>query len=86
MISIQEILSRIKRDREFGRGNFEIGYYDRVRKEILRVPMSEVILPADDRACAGIMGEDGIIRTLQRHRIRQVFKDNKLIRGRPGFP
>ena len=30
MIPIQELLSRIRWDESFGKGDFEIGYYDRV--------------------------------------------------------
>ncbi len=37
MIPIQQLLSRIQWDQEFGRGEFVLGYYDRVLEEIVGV-------------------------------------------------
>lgn len=45
MIPIQELLNRIRWDESFGKGDFEIGYYDRVDGTINRVPLSGVHTP-----------------------------------------
>ena len=37
MIPIQDLLHRIQWDPEFAKGEFEVGYYDRVENRIVRV-------------------------------------------------
>jgi uncharacterized protein (UPF0248 family) len=83
MIPIHELLSRIRWDREFGRSAFEIGYYDRIRAEIVRVPFTALIFPPDSRHLLLIMTADGIIHSLPLHRIREVYRDNELLWRRP---
>ena len=83
MIPIQQVLSRIRWDRQFGQGAFEIGYYDRVREEIIRVPFAEIIFPEERRDSIRIMDRDGIVQTIPLHRIREVYKNNELIWNRP---
>ena len=79
MIPIRRLLSRIRWDREFGRGHFEIGWYDRVLDAIVRVPFSEVIFPPDARGAIEVMGPDGVIRSVPLHRIREVYRNSELI-------
>lgn len=47
MVPLHEILARIRWDAEFGRGEFALGYWDRVLGRLVVVPLSEVI--ADPR-------------------------------------
>ena len=42
MITIQELLNRINWDKEFAKGEFVIGYYDRVEKRVLKVPLRDI--------------------------------------------
>jgi len=49
MIPIQDLLHRIRWDPEFGRGEFVIGYYDRIEHEIIHVPFREIKFPQDYR-------------------------------------
>lgn len=79
MISIYTLLSRIRWDREFGRGEFTIGYYDRVLDEIIRVPFSEIIFTSGNKKSIQLMDFDGIIQSIPLHRIKEVYKDNELI-------
>ena len=79
MIPIHELLSRIRWDKEFGSGDFEIGYYDRVLAEIIRVPFAELIFPPDNRNSLLIMDYDGVVNSVPLHRIKEVYKDNELI-------
>ena len=37
MIPIHHLLSRIRWDPDFGRGEFVLGYYDRILEEVVRV-------------------------------------------------
>ena len=86
MIPIHELLSRIRWDKEFGRGDFVIGYYDRVLEEIIQVPFAELIFPPDSRNSIRIMDYDGVVHSVPLHRIKEVYKDNELIWHREHLP
>ena len=95
MQPIQELLHRIKWDAEFGKGEFALGYYDRVAREEKIVPFASVHLDpqrpstfsfrdvSDDNA-----GDDAdrTVRHIPLHRVRTVYKDGIAIWQRPGHP
>lgn len=79
MVPIHELLNRIRWDAEFGRGEFVIGYYDRVADSIIRVPLCQVFFdPADHFVCQ-ITDAEGESHMVPFHRIREVCKDGTLI-------
>jgi uncharacterized protein (UPF0248 family) len=82
MIPVHELLNRIRWDPEFGRGEFEIGYYDRVRGDVVRVPLREVCFPPGEHFSFVFIDTDGVAHDVPLHRIRQVFKDGHLIWSR----
>jgi hypothetical protein len=47
MIPIHEVLNRVRWDREFAQGNFELGYYDRAEDRIILVPLKDVTFPTE---------------------------------------
>jgi len=59
MIFLQDLLHRIRWDPEFGRGEFIIGYYDRVEHEIIRVPFREIALPKDGPGVFELIDHEG---------------------------
>ena len=79
MVPIHELLSRIRWDPDFGRGEFAIGYYDRVADSIIRVPLQQVFFDREDRFACQIVDDEGEAHMVPFHRIRQVFKDGTLI-------
>lgn len=79
MIPIHELLSRIRWDPEFGKGRFEIGYYDRVEGRIILVPMQELHFQADEHLSFQLVDEDGVTHTIPLHRIKQVYRNGELI-------
>jgi uncharacterized protein (UPF0248 family) len=79
MIPIHKLLSRIRWDKEFGCGNFAIGYYDRLLGQIIRVPFSEIIFTPDNHNSIQIMDHEGVIHSVPLHRIKEVYKDNESI-------
>jgi uncharacterized protein (UPF0248 family) len=83
MIPIHELLNRIRWDSEFGRGEFEIGYYDRVRNDVIRVPLREIRFAPGEHFSFELIDFDGVAHDVPLHRIRQVFKDGRLIWSRP---
>ncbi|HEX8874719.1 MAG TPA: DUF504 domain-containing protein [Nitrosospira sp.] len=79
MIPIQDLLNRIRWDESFGKGDFEIGYYDRVDGGINRVPLSDVHITPGDHFFFRAAGLDGAIHEIPFHRVREVYKNGELI-------
>ena len=86
MIPIRELLSRIRWDPEFGRGSFTIGYYDRIRKGVVKVPLTRIGFDPDARTWIEAVEEDGSAHAVPYHRIREVYRDGELIWKRPARP
>lgn len=85
MILIQDLLNRIRWDKDFGRGNFEIGYYDRVEDRIITVPFQQIQFKAGDHFSFFLIGPDGEAYSIPFHRVREVYKDGRLIWERQAF-
>jgi uncharacterized protein (UPF0248 family) len=80
VIPIHQLLSRIRWDREFARGEFSIGYYDRVSDAIITVPLAAVqFLEGDHYFAFRVFNADGEGHSVPFHRIREVHRDGKLI-------
>jgi uncharacterized protein (UPF0248 family) len=89
MIPIHQLLNRIHWDREFGAAAFEIGYYDRLRAGIVRVPLAAeeaIVVRSGGQVLLPLPGEDGLLHSVPLHRIREVFRNGLLIWQRPGLP
>jgi uncharacterized protein (UPF0248 family) len=83
MTPIHELLHRIRWDKEFGQGRFEIGYFDRHEGTIHRVALQEVVFPEDDRHTFQVVDETGQSHRIPFHRVREVVKDGQIIWQRP---
>ena len=83
MTPIHELLARIRHDREFGTGQFEIGYLDRIEGTIHRVALKEIVFPADERRVFEVLDESGQHRRIPFHRVREVHRDGQIIWQRP---
>lgn len=79
MILLQELLNRIRWDGDFGRGRFDLGYYDRVEDRIITVPFQQLILTAGDHFAFQLITPAGELIAIPFHRVRQVRKDGVLI-------
>ena len=79
MIPIHELLNRIRWDPEYGRGHFEIGYYDRHEAVVQRVALRAVSFPESDRHTFEVVDEAGQTRRIPFHRVREVIKDGRVI-------
>jgi uncharacterized protein (UPF0248 family) len=80
MKPIQELLSRIRWDKDFAKGRFEIGYYDRIKDEIIRISLQTVHFTTGDHYFAfQVVEEGGEVHSIPFHRIREVRKDGELI-------
>ena len=83
MIPIHELLNRIRWDEKFGQGEFVIGYYDRIEDTVIHVPLREIHMPPDDHFAFELTDEEGVLHSIPLHRVRDVYKDGRLIWERP---
>lgn len=83
MIPIQHLLNRIRWDREYGAGSFEIGYLDHVGQRIVRVSMRNITIERGDSFSFQLEDETGEVVTIPYHRIRQVYRNGAIIWERP---
>lgn len=83
MMPIHELLSRIRWDPEFARGEFTLGYRDRAVEELVRVRLRDLEFPPDEPHVFRCVDGDGRVHHIPFHRIREVCKDGQCIWHRP---
>ena len=86
MIPIQELLSRIRWDPEFGRGKFIIGYCDRIEEHIIKVPLARIAFATDSHSSFDAIAAVGSAHSIPYHRVRELYRDGALIWQRPEQP
>jgi uncharacterized protein (UPF0248 family) len=86
MRPLQELLHRIKWDVEFGKGEFALGYDDRVVHEEKIVPLVSISLDPQRPFTFSFHDESGIVHYIPLHRVRTVYKDGVIVWERPGRP
>lgn len=86
MITIESLLRRIRWDPEFGRGRFTIGYYDRLQRRIITVPLEQIDTGPGNHFSFTATEPDGSTHDVPFHRVRQVHRDGVCIwqRSLPG--
>jgi uncharacterized protein (UPF0248 family) len=82
MIPIRELLARIRWDPEFGRARFEIAYVDHKRKALVRLPFERIRMPEEHRFTFEALEDDGSVRSVPYHRVREVWRDGELVWSR----
>jgi uncharacterized protein (UPF0248 family) len=75
MPPIHQLLSRIRWDKEFGTGFFEIGYLDHVEEKVIRVPFRKLLFQEGDRFSFQLEDESGEMLIIPFHRVREVYRD-----------
>jgi uncharacterized protein (UPF0248 family) len=83
MIPIQDILHRIQWDPMF-KGDFVIGYHDRVAHCIVRVPFQRLHIEKGQHFSFEAVEDNGTVHTVPFHRVREVWRDGELIWRRDG--
>lgn len=79
MLPIQDLLHRIRWDPEFGSGRFEIAYLDKLEGALVRVPFSTLRFEPGERFGFEVVDVHGELRLIPFHRVREVYRDGKLI-------
>jgi uncharacterized protein (UPF0248 family) len=88
MTPIQDLLHRIRWDREFGDAQFVIGYRDRFEEGLIEVPFREIRFPSGEHFAFEALGEDGAVHAVPLHRVRKVWRNGVLVwdRDAPAEP
>lgn len=84
MMPIHELMNRIRWDAEFARASFTVGYYDRVKREVVRVPFARLAFDPDDHSAFVALDDEGEAHRVPYHRVREVTRDGELIWQRAG--
>jgi len=79
VIPIHELLHRIRWDQEFGAAEFVIGYYDRLDDRVIKIPLRELYFDSEDHFDFELIDVEGAHHTIPLHRIREVYRNGKLI-------
>jgi uncharacterized protein (UPF0248 family) len=79
MMPIQDLLKRIRWDRQFGRAAFVIGYYDRISGRIVRVPFERIRMENGKHFGFDAIESDGSVHSVPFHRVRDVWRDGERI-------
>lgn len=82
MIPLQDLLNRIRWDKEFARGDYNLGYYDRIEDRVVIVPLGQVFFSKGDHFSFGLVNERGELISIPFHRVRQIYKNGQLIWSR----
>ena len=73
------LFNRIRWNPEFGCGDFAIGYFDRVERRIIVVPLRELSINSEDHFAFDVLDDNGELHHVPFHRVRQVFRNGELI-------
>jgi uncharacterized protein (UPF0248 family) len=82
MLPIHQLLHRIQHDAVFAQGEFEVGFFDRVEKRIIRMPLREFRFSEDSPNSFQFLNAEGRSHRVPFHRIREVYKDGQRIWAR----
>ncbi len=79
MVTIRELLNRIRWDREFGQADFALGYYDRLERRVIVVPLAELSFDPDDHFSFLLTDAAGQLHTVPLHRVCAVYRNGECI-------
>ncbi len=79
MTPIRSLLARIRWDPQFGAGAFTLGYYDRIARSIVTVPLANVHVEPGNRFSFTAIEPDGSVHEVPFHRVREVRRDGQLL-------
>lgn len=83
MIPIRELFNRIRWDEQFAKGEFRIGYYDRIGDRIIHVDFRELVFEPDEHLTFTLVDTMGTIHRVPLHRVKEVYHNGELIWRRP---
>ena len=83
--TVRDILGRVAHDVAFARGaTFEAGYFDRVARRVVFVPLAPESLPTPLCGTLQLLAPDGTLATIPLHRLRVIRRNGQMVWSRPG--
>ncbi len=79
MKPVQEIMNRIRWDRNWAEDEFTIGYLDRVEHRIVIVAFKEISFPEDDHFSFDVIDQEGERHSVPYHRVKTIYRNGQLI-------
>jgi uncharacterized protein (UPF0248 family) len=79
MQPIHALLARIRWDAEFAKARFVIGYWDRVQGKVLRADLHEIAWDTENPSFFDLVDDEGCVHAIPFHRVREVWRDGRLI-------
>jgi uncharacterized protein (UPF0248 family) len=79
MQPIHELLNRILWDPEFGDADFELGFYDRIEDEVVRLPLRRIVRVRGESGAFHYIDDEGEAHSVPLHRIKDVYRNGELI-------
>ena len=83
MTPLQDLLTRIRWDPQFGRGVYEITYIDRFTRQEVRLPLGKSSIAQGISGGLQLNLDNGETPYIPLHRIRKVYRNCELIWERP---
>jgi len=74
MTEIRALLDGLRLDDVLGDARFEVHYYDRVEKKLLRTPLQRAALGHGQHFLLDRVAPDASIHSVQLHRVRAVWR------------
>ena len=79
MQTINELLNRINWDPEFGEGEFELAFLDRVEQGMVRLPIREISFVRGEHFFFYYFDDENVEHSVPFHRIKAVYKNGECI-------
>lgn len=79
MKPVQDILNRIRWDKNLTEDDFKIGYFDRVEQRIIVVAFKEIQFPLDDHFSFEVIDQEGALHSVPYHRVKAIYRNDRLI-------
>lgn len=79
MTPIHELLNRIRWDAALAQDRFVLGYYDRVARKVILVPVGQVELTPGEHFAFQVTDADGTAHEVPFHRVKEVYRNGELI-------
>jgi uncharacterized protein (UPF0248 family) len=79
MQPVHKLLNQIRWDPRFRKGQFALGYFDRVARRVLVVPFKNIEFPHEAPGMFEIWDAKGNLHRIPFHRVRRVYRDDRII-------
>ncbi|MDP1636224.1 MAG: DUF504 domain-containing protein [Gallionellaceae bacterium] len=79
---MHELPAHVRWDAEFAKSRFVIGYLDHVAHQVVHVNLREIAWDPENPSFFDLVDNEGSPRSIPFHRVREVWRDGKLVWAR----